>query len=225
MTAIIIATQTPTVAPAAAFVSWTGPSGTRIRGEIDYVPPLCQSMNAATSLTADCPPPGCGPATSTSSTGSQNSVTEKSGPNAPPPGACTAAPHLYSNAAAAAAAAALQQQYAAALSANANVHRPYAPQQPSGADNAGGTAAPSELVGKKRSAETDIFQLVFLFIMISSLVVLTTHVHRPTPCCSSPPPPTTPPHAARLLWLNFLACACDCVTRIGDDRERRQPVR
>lgn len=93
------------------------------------------------------------------------------------PGACTAgvAPHLFSS---------IQQQYAAATAAaiaaaaaNANAHHPYHQhhhqQHQSGTDNAMSTAAaaaasnvtPSELVvGKKRSAETDIFQLVYLFL-------------------------------------------------------------
>lgn len=67
----------------------------------------------------------------------------------------------------------IQQQYAAAAAAaiaaaNANAHHPYQQQHQSGTDNALSTGAAAnatspELVaaGKKRSAENDIFQLVF----------------------------------------------------------------
>lgn len=106
-------------------------------------------MSAAGSPNADC--------SSAQSAAGQLALNEKNS---------SSGPHLFS---------AIQQQYAAAaaaaIAANANAHQyqtpPYAQQQQSVADNA--TATPSELVGKKRSAETDIFQLVFCFSFSVSL--------------------------------------------------------
>lgn len=86
----------------------------------------------------------------------------------------------------------IQQQYAAAAAAaiaaaNANAHHPYQQQHQSGTDNALSTGAAanatsSELVaaGQKRSAENDIFQLVFSpplrydFVPLFVLLTLTT---------------------------------------------------
>lgn len=95
-------------------------------------------------------------------------------------------PHLYNT---------IQKQYAAAAAAaiaNANAaaaahqhHQhpaPYHHQQQLQTDNAMAAAAaavippPLELVGKKRSAENDIFQLVFsLFNMISPTYTILTY--------------------------------------------------
>lgn len=125
---------------------------------------VVQAMNAASS--ADC---SSGQTLTNTPKGCSSAASEK-GNTAQLPGACTTGAHLFS---------AIQQQYAAAaaaaIAANANAHQyqassPYAQQQ-SVSDNAMAAAAStaavtdvtgSELVGKKRSAETDIFQqLVF----------------------------------------------------------------
>lgn len=141
----------------------------------------------------------------------------------------------------------IQQQYAAAAAAaiaaaNANAHHPYQQQHQSGTDNALSTGAAdnatsSELVaaGKKRSAENDIFQLVFSLshydMILFPLLLYYLHLPRTTTCqlvticvqcypqlslwmfVSSIRPPTLSAYPQQSIPSSTLCvCSCQCVS-------------
>lgn len=135
-------------------------------------------MSAASPGATDCLTHSPPLSTTTSSSAAGEKIS-----NPQLPGACTAAgAHLYS---------ALQQQYAAATAAAiaANAHHqlhPYAQQPQPATDNVlASTATPSEqqqqLVGKKRSAENDIFQMVFSEQYDFALICTHHHHHQHYP--------------------------------------------